>query len=525
MLITTFGQEDLLEELVARALPSMLQEGRLTSLNRWLDYARDNRIDRPLFDFARAEVALRQGLTSKAELLALLSAEGLSSRPELASRSYFIVGSVAHREQRQAQALTYFTKAREHAQTDSAIKEAVWGQLLCSASLEDPAAVEYLAELREWREGPATSQLQYASARHVYGLRLGDYRGIAKTLESVAPLLDKIDDPFVRTSFLGNYSHALSLAARYRDAADVSTRQMEEIERYHLTFALTPGLIMQAYSSLGLRRFAVAEGLLRRIEASPMATNPHLLATSRCLHARLLLAKGSSDVALALMDEPLDGPLEVSMKGEYLATRALSFAAHGDFGDAERSSQEAESLTKGIETRVLCACVKAIVELRRHDPSARISAHQAFAAAEAVGNLDSFVCSYRAYPPLLFALADEGDYAAPLTSLMRRAAEDGLASQAGLNATPRICETSLSPREIEVFELLAQGKTNREIARLLYISESTAKVHVRHILEKLGLRSRTEAAIHATTFGIPSRGQAKLPPSLSQDTGPLADLD
>jgi DNA-binding NarL/FixJ family response regulator len=56
---------------------------------------------------------------------------------------------------------------------------------------------------------------------------------------------------------------------------------------------------------------------------------------------------------------------------------------------------------------------------------------------------------------------------------------------------------SLTPREREVLELLTQGYTNREIAATLVIAEVTAKLHVHRIIHKLGVRSRTEAAIAA----------------------------
>jgi DNA-binding NarL/FixJ family response regulator len=51
----------------------------------------------------------------------------------------------------------------------------------------------------------------------------------------------------------------------------------------------------------------------------------------------------------------------------------------------------------------------------------------------------------------------------------------------------------LTRRESEVYGLLEEGRSNREIATTLYISEATVKVHVGHILEKLGVRSRTAA--------------------------------
>ena len=45
--------------------------------------------------------------------------------------------------------------------------------------------------------------------------------------------------------------------------------------------------------------------------------------------------------------------------------------------------------------------------------------------------------------------------------------------------------------------LVSQGLSNRQIARTLWIAESTVKVHIHHVLEKLGVRSRTEAAVMA----------------------------
>ncbi len=60
----------------------------------------------------------------------------------------------------------------------------------------------------------------------------------------------------------------------------------------------------------------------------------------------------------------------------------------------------------------------------------------------------------------------------------------------------------LSPREVEVLQLLAQGQTNREIGRELYLSPATVKVHVGHILAKLGVTDRTHAAARAVALRL-----------------------
>jgi two-component system, NarL family, response regulator LiaR len=63
---------------------------------------------------------------------------------------------------------------------------------------------------------------------------------------------------------------------------------------------------------------------------------------------------------------------------------------------------------------------------------------------------------------------------------------------------------ALTEREAEVLKLLARGKANKQIANSLYVSEKTVKTHVSSILMKLGIQSRTQAALHAVRTGLVS---------------------
>jgi NarL family two-component system response regulator LiaR len=60
----------------------------------------------------------------------------------------------------------------------------------------------------------------------------------------------------------------------------------------------------------------------------------------------------------------------------------------------------------------------------------------------------------------------------------------------------------LTARETDVLRLLAQGHSNKEIARQLQLVEDTVKTHVRHILAKLGVQSRTQAVLYAIGLGL-----------------------
>lgn len=61
---------------------------------------------------------------------------------------------------------------------------------------------------------------------------------------------------------------------------------------------------------------------------------------------------------------------------------------------------------------------------------------------------------------------------------------------------------SLSPRELEVLQLVAQGNSNPAIGRTLFLSETTVKTHLGHVFEKLGVNDRTRAVTRAMELGL-----------------------
>jgi DNA-binding CsgD family transcriptional regulator len=69
-------------------------------------------------------------------------------------------------------------------------------------------------------------------------------------------------------------------------------------------------------------------------------------------------------------------------------------------------------------------------------------------------------------------------------------------------AEPASADVFLTPRELEVLALLAEGASNKAIARRLGISAHTAKFHVASLIEKLDAVSRTDAVAHAARLGV-----------------------
>ena len=82
------------------------------------------------------------------------------------------------------------------------------------------------------------------------------------------------------------------------------------------------------------------------------------------------------------------------------------------------------------------------------------------------------------------------------------AGKSHIAPEVAAKLAERLSQPGLSERELEVLRLVAEGRSNQEIGSLLHIGEGTVKVHVNHILDKMGVNNRTAAGVAALERGL-----------------------
>jgi DNA-binding NarL/FixJ family response regulator len=170
----------------------------------------------------------------------------------------------------------------------------------------------------------------------------------------------------------------------------------------------------------------------------------------------------------------------------------------GRIAEAKACADEVRGKTKAIEPTVLRASAIAVVALKLRDPQLSSALRDFVARASDAGAVDFIVTTYRSNPELLAALLRDPVTAEATGYVVARASDETLAEAVGVDRLAAIDPVStLSRREREVYELVCDGLPNAEIARRLFISLATVKVHVRHIYDKLGVRSRTALALNA----------------------------
>jgi len=91
-----------------------------------------------------------------------------------------------------------------------------------------------------------------------------------------------------------------------------------------------------------------------------------------------------------------------------------------------------------------------------------------------------------------------------LVKVVRRvhAGKKHIPPEVAANLAEHFSNDDLTPRETEVLAKIAEGNRNRDIAEMLFISEETVKVHIKHIMDKLGASDRTQAVAIAIRRGI-----------------------
>ena len=206
---------------------------------------------------------------------------------------------------------------------------------------------------------------------------------------------------------------------------------------------------------------------------------------------RLAITVGDCERAIRLLSGDIKGGDRPAFRGEVRAYTALVAAATGDIERAERELRENHANELFVEPGALGTAARAILLLRT--TGSRAEAAGLIGTLFLKGEVDAVVMGYRAWPHL--AQVCVGTELEPqMAALLGRSKDLDIARIIGLSVPRELRpRETLSPREQEVCDLLAQGLGNRAIARALFISESTTKVHIRHIFEKLGVHSRAEA--------------------------------
>jgi LuxR family transcriptional regulator, maltose regulon positive regulatory protein len=501
-LILRFDLADLIEPTVAAAFKPLVRSGRLATLTAFAT-SLQNAQSSPSISAVIAEAAFRDGNFDLAVDAAETARSVLPRDHSLSSRMTAIVGQISFLQGDFSSAEASFRSASELAGDERDSAEAAFG--LASASIfgEKSTAAEAVEVLRAYRNRSLVDQFRFISSEVALRLVGKHPDGLAGNLhvDTARQGLAHVEDPRVRSNAAYMIASALAQKAEYDSAREWLGEFFVAADEFGLGFALPYANWTLAQIAIGQKRFGEAERALQSIEDTAARTGEsrHVL-NVKSLRARLLLQNGEPEAALRLVIDPASMPLIPSWRGEYLATRALVAACLGDARSSRKAQSQASSASGALQVRGLVLAARAIAALREAR-GATLRIMTLFETTTRLQTWDPVVCALRSAPALGDAAAGNQNLRSQLEALYLRIGDQTLARRAGFRtratAAPR---DVLSPRELEVLGLIACGYKNREIARALFIAESTTKVHVRHVLEKLGVRTRAEAVARLKMF-------------------------
>lgn len=496
-----------LSELLRASLDELLNSSRFATLEVCVERVVRRVGETPLALLAQAELALRQGQHSAAQSIAERIAPNEDADQSIRFRAQLLAGRAAHVGSREAEALGFFRLALGLAGDDGERRRAKWGELTAAMALEQETAHVLLAELeREAGERPdPTDAVRTVDKRIALGLRFGSLESLSEA-RRIGELLPFVHDPFARCSFRSTFSCALNLGSEYELALRVASDLLREAQELRVDFALPYGSLMRGAALAGMRQFDDAYVALQQAHDDAVGCSD--LFGQQGVYAgrvRALLHQARVSDACALEPPDLSGALP-GMRGEVIASRGLALACIGRIAEARRLADETRTTTRGIEARILTLCIDAVCSVKARQPDQLELTAKMLSEAYTAGAPDLVVTTYRASPEILTMLLRGADTAEVAGYVVTRARDHALAAALGIDPVEAIDPISrLSPREREVYDMVCEGLTNRQIAQALFISEETVKAHLHHTYDKLGVRSRTALAL-----GAAYRSQARL---------------
>jgi DNA-binding NarL/FixJ family response regulator len=497
-ILVQFPDCELIVATLSDALVDMLAAGRVTTVHRWSQLARSADSTDPILLLAEAEVALRQRDELRAQTLAERAAQ-LLGHGDTAARAHLTAARAAHFREDVGAAQHNAREAASLADSPALRMEGLWLGFLSAYDCEDPEAAMLLEKLTDVSDGTADHAVRLASARAFLALEASCDPWTSRAIcESTLALLAEIHDPFIHTNFLNSFASASVVLAEFDRALELTAEEAAVGERNGLAFVVDYALAIRARALVGQRKLAAAHRVIRELEGRAKSVSDFVGILTMLNEVKRQIALGDLERAGIMLRRDLP-PSAPSPRGEVFAYRALVAAAQGDVGSARRAIEQSRATSRYVDPTAVSNLAEAIV-LLRDSRAAPAAAASILKLALDGGNLEAVATACRAYPELARVGAEHPATAQALTELFVRSRDIDIGRRAGLKMPREIRRNDgLTPRESDVYELLAQGRSNPEISATLFISESTTKVHVRHIFEKLGVHSRAEAAALSAT--------------------------